>query len=96
MESWDIVMMDKVSSHKVAGIREVIEAALRYLPSHSPDLNPIELAFSKLKKLLGDGAERTIDRLWELCGRALDQFTEPECRKYFQHCEYRHTKNGTA
>ena len=90
----DIVVMDNLSSHKVAGVREAIEAVgaeLRYLPPYSPDLNPIELAFAKLKKLLRDGAERTVDKLWELCGRILDQFTEPECRNYFQHCGYRHT-----
>ncbi len=88
----DIVVMDNLSSHKVAGVREAIEAAgaeLRYLPPYSPDLNPIELAFSKLKKLLRDGAARTVDKLWELCGRILEQFTETECRNYFQHCGYR-------
>jgi transposase len=88
----DIVVMDNLSSHKVAGIRKAIEdagAELRYLPPYSPDLNPIELAFSKLKKLLRDGAARTVDKLWELCGRILDQFTEVECRNYFQHCGYR-------
>jgi transposase len=90
----DLVVMDNLSSHKVAGIRKAIEAAggeLRYLPPYSPDLNPIELAFSKFKKLLRDGAERTVDKLWKLCGNALDQFTESECRNYFQHCGYRHT-----
>jgi transposase len=90
----DIVVMDNLSSHKVAGVREAIESAgaeLRYLPPYSPDLNPIELAFSKLKKLLRDGAERTVDKLWELCGRILDQFTETECRNYFRHCGYRHS-----
>jgi transposase len=90
----DIVVMDNLSSHRVAGIREAIEAAgaeLRYLPPYSPDLNPIELAFSKLKKLLRDGAARTVDKLWELCGQILDQFTEPECRNYFKHCGYRST-----
>lgn len=90
----DIVVMDNLSCHKVAGIREAIEAAgaeLRYLPPYSPDLNPIELAFSKLKKLLRDGAARTVDKLWELCGSILDQFTEHECRNYFQHCGYRYT-----
>ena len=70
---------------------EAAGAELRYLPPYSPDLNPIELAFSKLKKLLRDGAARTVDKLWELCGRILDQFTEAECRNYFQHCGYRHT-----
>jgi transposase len=90
----DIVVMDNLSSHKVVGIREAIEGAgaeLRYLPPYSPDLNPIELAFSKLKKLLRDGAERTVDKLWELCGSILDQFTELECRNYFKHCGYRFT-----
>ena len=90
----DIVVMDNLSSHKVANVKQAIEvvgAELRYLPPYSPDLNPIELAFSKLKKLLRDGAERTVDKLWELCGRVLDQFKEPECRNYFQHCGYRHT-----
>jgi len=90
----DIVVMDNLSSHKVVGVREAIEAVgaeLRYLPPYSPDLNPIELAFSKLKKLLRDGAERTVDKLWELCGRVLNHFTEEECRNYFRHCGYRYT-----
>ena len=89
----DVVIMDNLSSHKVAGVREAIEsvgAALRYLPHYSPDLNPIELAFAKLKKLLRDGAERTVDKLWELCGRILDEFTPTECQNYFKHCGYRY------
>lgn len=94
LQPGDIVVMDNLSSHKVSGVREAIEgvgAELRYLPPYSPDLNPIELAFAKLKKLLRDGAARTVDKLWELCGRILDEFTEPECRNYFQHCGYRHS-----
>lgn len=90
----DIVMMDNLSSHKVAGVREAIEATgaeLRYLPPYSPDLNPIELAFAKFKKLLRDGAQRTVDKLSELCGTILDEFREPECRAYFKHCGYRYT-----
>lgn len=90
----DVVVMDNLSSHKVSGVREAIEAAgaeLRYLPPYSPDLNPIELAFSKLKKLLRDGAARTVDKLWDLCGTILDQFTEAECRNYFRHRGYRYT-----
>lgn len=81
----DIVVMDNLSSHKVAGVVEAIEAAgasVRYLPPYSPDLNPIELAFSKFKKLLRDGAERTTDKLWNLCGRVLELFSETECRNY--------------
>jgi transposase len=94
LSAGDIVIMDNLSSHKVAGVREAIEnagAELRYLPPYSPDLNPIELAFSKLKKLLRDGAERTVDKLWDLCGRLLDEFTPEECRNYFKHCGYRYT-----
>jgi len=90
----DLVVMDNLSSHKVRGVREAIESAgaeLRYLPPYSPDLNPIELAFSKLKKLLRDGAQRTVDKLWELCARILDEFQEPECRRYFKHCGYRYS-----
>ena len=89
----DVVILDNLSSHKGARVRALIEAAgasLLYLPPYSPDFNPIELAFSKLKKLLRDGAERTVDKLWELCGRILDQFTEDECRNYFKHCGYRY------
>jgi transposase len=94
LQRGDIVVMDNLSSHKVAGVREAIEAVgaeLRYLPPYSPDLNPIELAFSKLKKLLRDGAERTVDKLWSLCGRVLDAFTPAECYNYFTHCGYRYT-----
>jgi len=54
------------------------------------DLNPIELASSKLKKLLRDGTERTVDGLWNLCGRIVDQFSNEECRNYFKHCGYRY------
>ena len=92
----DIVVMDNLSSHKVTGVQEAIEnagAELRFLPSYSPDLNPIELAFSKFKKMLRDGAKRKVDELWNLCGELLDQFTEAECRNYFKHCGYRYTEN---
>jgi transposase len=94
LQPGDIVVMDNLSSHKVTGVREAIEAVgaeLRYLPPYSPDLNPIELAFSKFKKLLRDGAERTVDKLWNLCGSILGKFTESECRNYFKHCGYRYT-----
>jgi transposase len=77
LRTGDVVVMDNLSSHKVAGVRQAIEAAgaeLRYLPPYSPDLNPIELAFAEFKKLLRDGAERTVDKLWKLCAAILDQF----------------------
>ena len=94
LRAGDVVVMDNLSSHKVAGVVEAIEsvgARVLYLPPYSPDLNPIELAFSKFKKLLRDGAERTVDKLWDLCGRILDLFTETECRNYLKHCGYRYS-----
>lgn len=90
----DIVIMDNLSSHKKAGVREAIEAAgakLVYLPPYSPDFNPIELVFSKFKRLLRSASNRTVDALWQTCGRLLHQFTENECRNYFRHCGYRYT-----
>lgn len=92
----DIVVMDNLSSHKVKGVQEAIEdagAELRFLPPYSPDLNPIELAFSKFKKMLRDAAKRKVEELWNLCGELLEQFTEAECRNYFKHCGYRYTQN---
>jgi transposase len=91
LSSGDVVIMDNLSSHKVTGVREAIErtgAQLRFLPPYSPDFNPIELAFAKLKKLLRDGAERTVDKLWDLCGRVLDEFSPTECINYMRHCGY--------
>lgn len=90
----DVVVMDNLSSHKVTGVVEAIEtagASVLYLPPYSPDLNPIELAFSKFKRLLRDGAERTTEKLWQLCGKVLDLFPEHECRAYIKHCGYRYT-----
>lgn len=90
----DVVVMDNLSSHKGPRVVATIKAAgasVRYLPPYSPDLNPIELAFSKFKRLLRDGAERTNEKLWQLCGQVLDLFTESECRNYLRHCGYRHS-----
>lgn len=89
----DVVVMDNLSSHKVKGVAEAIEAVgatVMYLPAYSPDCNPIELAFSKFKKLLRDGAERTAEKLWTLCGRVLDLFSPEECRAYIRHCGFRY------
>ena len=83
-----IVVMDNPPAHQVKGIREAIEAKkarLLYLPSYSPDLNPIEQFFAKLKALLGKAAERTIPDLWNRLGQLLDQFTSQECRNLFRH-----------
>ena len=87
----DIVVMDNLSSHKGAGVRQAIEAAgamLLYLPPYSPDFNPIENAFAKLKALLRKAAERTIDGLWITIGRLLDAFTRQECANYFAAAGY--------
>ncbi len=87
----DVVVLDNLSSHKVAGVREAIEArgaTLLYLPPYSPDLNPIELAFSKLKGLLRDAAERTVEALWQTIGRLLGQFSPTECSNYIRHCGF--------
>jgi transposase len=90
----DIVIMDNLSSHKVAGVREAIEAAgarLAYLPPYSPDLNPIEQLFAKLKALLRKAAERSIDALWATIGKLLDAFSPQECANYLRHSGYAST-----
>jgi transposase len=87
----DIVIMDNLPSHKVAGVGEAIEAAgasLLYLPPYSPDLNPIELVFSKLKSLLRKAAARTIESLWAQLAHSLHAFTPQECRNFFRHAGY--------
>ena len=87
----DVVIMDNLSSHKRASVREMIEAKgarLRFLPPYSPDFNPIELAFSKLKALLRKAAERTVDGLWTAIGRFVDLFTPQECANYFAAAGY--------
>ena len=82
----DIVIIDNLPAHKVSGVREAIEAAgarLLYLPPYSPDFNPIEMAFAKLKALLRAAAARTIPELWGAIKDALDEFTSEECLNYF-------------
>ena len=91
LQSDDIVVMDNLSSHKGSRVRELIEAAgasLLYLPPYSPDFNPIENAFAKLKALLRKAAERTVDSLWTAIGRILDLFTPRECANYFAAAGY--------
>lgn len=87
----DIVLMDNLGSHKGAGVRVAIEAAgatLVYLPPYSPDFNPIEKAFSKLKALLRKAAERTVDALWDRIGALMSQFSATECANFFQAAGY--------
>lgn len=87
----DTVMMDNVGFHKVAGVREAIEAAgagLTFLPPYSPDLNPIEMAFAKIKSLLRAKALRTIDALWSALGSIARCIPSDECRNFFRHDGY--------
>jgi transposase len=90
----DIVVMDNLGSHKGASVRAAIEAAgatLLYLPPYSPDFNPIENAFSKLKALLRTAAQRTVEGLWDAIGRCLHRFTPRECANYFAAAGYEPT-----
>lgn len=94
LQSGDVVILDNLSSHKVAGIRMAIEATgarLLYLPPYSPDFNPIEKFFSKLKALLRRGARRSIDALWKEIGILLDSVTPSECTNFFASCGYVNT-----
>ena len=87
----DAVVMDNLSSHKGPRVREMIESAgatLLYLPPYSPDFNPIEQAFAKLKALLRKAAERTVEGLWDAIARILDLFTPAECINYFAAAGY--------
>ena len=87
----DVVIMDNLSSHKRASVRERIEAAgatLRFLPPYSPDFNPIEKAFSRLKAMLRKAGERTVSGLWNLIGRLVDIFQPHECANYLRSCGY--------
>ncbi len=87
----DIVIMDNLGSHKVAGVREAIEAVgatVRYLPPYSPDLNPIEQVFSKLKAILRRIAASSVEALWQAIATALDEFSPHECAKYIKNSGY--------
>ncbi len=87
----DIVVMDNLSSHKGPQVKAMIEAvgaSLLYLPPYSPDFNPIENAFAKLKALLRKAAARTIQGLWAAIGRLIDTFTPAECANYFAAAGY--------
>ena len=89
-----VVVMDNLSSHKVAGVREAIAAVgatLRLLPAYSPDLNPIEQAFAKLKALLRRRAARSVEALWNALGSIVTCFTPAECANYFRNSGYLHS-----
>lgn len=87
----DIVICDNLSAHKVAGVKEIIEAAgakIMYLPPYSPDLNPIEQVFAKLKALLRKAAERSVEKLWQTIGKLIDLFKPQECKNYLKNSGY--------
>jgi transposase len=87
----DLVILDNLGSHKVAGVRQAVQAAgatLLYLPPYSPDLNPIEKLFSKLKALLRKAATRTVESLWAEIGALLQILSPNECANYFSSCGY--------
>ncbi len=87
----DVVVLDNLAAHKVAGIREMIQAAeasLLYLPPYSPDLNPIEQVFAKLKALLRKATARTKEALWATIGELLDEFSPEECQNYLTNSGY--------
>jgi len=91
LKAGDMVICDNLSSHKVAGVREAIEARgaeLLYLPAYSPDLNPIEMAFSKLKAILRQQAQRSFEGLLQATSIALDRFSPNECINFFNHANY--------
>ncbi len=91
LKAGDVVVMDNLSSHKGGRIRELIHATgaeLRYLPPYSPDLNPIELIFAKVKQLLRSLACRTRESLWESMQSVLDQVTPTDAVNCYEHCGY--------
>jgi transposase len=87
----DIVIMDNLGSHKGKAVRRAIRAAgakLFFLPQYSPDLNPIEQVFAKLKTLLRKAAERTVEATWQRIGTLLNAFSPQECANYFRNAGY--------
>lgn len=91
LQPGDVVIMDNLGSHKVAGVRAAIQAAgasLLFLPPYSPDLNPIEMAFARLKSLLRARAIRTVEALWNALKPLIDCFAPDECTNYLRHDGY--------
>ena len=91
LQPGDIVVLDNLGSHKGAAVRRAIRQAgahLLFLPPYSPDLNPIEMVFAKLKTLLRKADERSIHAVWTRIGQLLDQFSSSECANYLRHAGY--------
>jgi transposase len=92
LQPGDVVVLDNLTVHKQSEVRAAVEAAgarLRFLPPYSPDFNPIELAFAKLKAFLRAARPRTFDHVCDLIALALQLFTPTECRNFVRHCGYR-------
>jgi transposase len=91
LQPGDLVICDNLASHKVSGVKEAVAACgaeLVYLPAYSPDLNPIEMAFSKLKALVRQAAARTWDQLLQATAQALETFSPQQCANFFRHAYY--------
>ena len=87
----DIVVLDNLSSHKRKEAHRIIRgkgASLLFLPPYSPELNPIEMVFSKIKALLREAQERTVDALWQKIGTLIEKITPDECANYLRHAGY--------
>ncbi len=94
----NVVILDNLSSHKSPGAAPALSnvgAWFLFLPAYSPDLNPIEMAFSKLKALIRKVAARTYDQLWQAVGHICDLFSDEECYNFFQSCWIRNRLNPT-
>lgn len=92
LQPGDVVVLDNLAVHKQSEVRQAVEAAgavLRFLPPYSPDFNPIELAFAKLKAFLRAARPRSFDQVCALIAAALELFTPTECRNFVRHCGYR-------
>ena len=97
LQPGDIVIADNLAAHKVDGVQAAIETAgatLRFLPPYSPDFNPIELCFAKLKAIVRKARCRSIDTLWPLLGACLSHFTPTQCRNCIRHCGYAAAKTS--
>jgi transposase len=97
LQPGDMVIIDNLGSHKGKAIRHAIERAgafLLYLPPYSPDLNPIEQVFAKLKAMLRKTAARSLDALWTAVGTLLERFSARECARYFRNAGYRPLKRN--
>ena len=90
----DTLILDNLATHKVQGVRQLLSEkgiGLRYLPPYSPDLNPIEMAFAKLKAHLRQAAARTLDDLQSAVANSLNAFSASDCRAFFRHAQYAST-----